>query len=196
VAGLKASLHLAYVLAVSLVIVGPFLPERVFGSTASTIAGWLRQVSVVQSWRMYAPDPQRAQIYMDLTAVDDDGTERPLVETDIERAGWGTQWAWDKTRMDIWRHYANFRPKQNNAHRTWYLRAVCVREARRGTIPKKIVMHHVRRRFSPPDAVVQGAPALSAPVRTFVTVAYCRSQNVKAMIEADRARRGEETPTE
>jgi hypothetical protein len=192
VKSIKTVLHLVYVVAVGLLVLGPFLPKSVFGDASTKLSGWLRQISVVQNWRMYAPDPQRAQIYMDLTAVYEDGSERELLETRIERHGWSTQYAWTKTRMDIWRHYANFRPRQANDHRKWYLRGVCVREARRGPIPKKIVMHQVRRRFTPPEQVAAGAPPLSRPRRRFVTVAYCRASEVKAMIEADRARRGQE----
>ena len=187
-----AALHLLYAVAVSLVIVGPFLPEAVFGKTSHEISGWLREVSVVQSWRMYAPDPQRAHIYMQLTAVYDDGTERELVETEDERNGWGTHWAWNKTRMAIWRHYANFKPKQANEHRKWYLRGVCVREARNGEVPKKIMMHQVRRAFMSPDKVRAGAPGLSRPNRRFITLEYCRSAKVKEMIEADRQLRAQE----
>lgn len=188
---LASALHLLYVVAVSLVIVGPFLPESVFGKSGHELSGWMRQVSVVQNWRMYAPDPQRAQIYMQLTAVYDDGSERQLQETDRERHGWHTHWAWNKTRMDIWRQYANFKPKQANAHRKWYLRGVCVRESRSGDVPKKIVMHQVRRVFMPPEKVRAGAPGLSRPSRRFITLEYCRSVRVKKMIEADRQRRGE-----
>ncbi len=188
----KAALHLLYALAVSLVVVGPFLPEAVFGKSSHAISGWLRQVSVVQNWRMYAPDPQRAQIYMQLTAVYDDGSERELAETEDERTGWHTHWAWDKTRMDIWRHYANFKPKQANDHRKWYLRGVCVRESRGGEVPKKIMMYQVRRAFTSPDKVRAGAPGLSRPNRRFVTLEYCRSPQVEEMIEADRRVRGEE----
>jgi hypothetical protein len=181
------------VLALAVVVVAPNLPsdwpsERV-GAWNSKLAGWLRQVSLVQSWRMYAPNPQRAQAYMNLTAHYEDGSTEVLWETEQERGGWHTVWAWDKTREDIWRHYANFHPKSANEHRTWYLRAVCVREARRGRVPEKIVMEQVTRGFAHPDKVAAGKPALGRRRVELVTVAYCKLKQVREMIEADQARR-------
>lgn len=181
------------VLVLGTLIIGLNLPRDVLGKRLADpvahLAGRLRKVSYVQSWRMYAPNPQRAQIYMNLTAHYDDGSARPLEETMQERYGWGTTYAWNKTRVDIWRHYANFHPKKNNLNRTWYLRGVCVREARHGPIPHKIVMHQVRRGFVSPAKVARGAPGLGRPQRSLVTVAYCRAQKVREMIEADQARR-------
>lgn len=183
-------LHVLYVLALATIVVVPNLPREHFGDLPGSLAGKLRPLSFVQSWRMYAPHPQLAQVYMNLTAVYDDGTERELEETVDEAHGWGSHWAWDKTRIDIFRHYANFHPTRSNAHRTWYLKGVCVREARRGPAPEKIVMHQVRRRFTPPSHVAKGAPPFSAPRRRLVTVQPCKVKQVREMIEADRARRG------
>ncbi|MCX4242426.1 hypothetical protein [Paraliomyxa miuraensis] len=177
------------VLAVVVVIVGPNLPTDWVGAWSSELGGKLRQVSFVQSWRMYAPNPQRAQTYMNLTAHYEDGTTRPLWETEQERNGWGTVWAWNKSREDIWRHYANFHPKRANDHRTWYLRAVCVREARQGPVPEKIVMEQVTRRFARPEEVAAGKPALGRSRRALVTVAYCKVKQVREMIEDDQRRR-------
>lgn len=185
-----AVLHVLFVLAVAGAIVVPNLPREPFGELPGRIAGWLKPVSLVQSWRMYAPHPQLAQVYMNLTAVYADGTERELEETENERDGWGTNWAWDKTRIDIFRHYANHQPSRANAHRTWYLKHVCVRESRTGPIPDKIVMHQVRRRFTPPQRVIEGADPLGAPRRRLVTVQPCKVKHVREMIDADRRRRG------
>lgn len=185
---LTRALRAVGVLALCAMVVVPNLPAAwVGGAWSSTVAAWLRQVSFVQSWRMYAPNPQRAQTYMNLTAHYEDGTSEPLWETEQERGGWGTVWAWDKTREDIWRHYANFHPKSHNEHRTWYLRSVCVREARRGRIPEKIVMEQVTRGFAHPDKVAAGKPALGRRRVELVTVAYCKVKLVREMIEADRA---------
>lgn len=176
------------VLALATIVVGPNLPSEWVGEWSSTLAGGLRQVSFVQSWRMYAPNPQRAQTYMNLTAHYDDGTTAELWETEQERGGWGTVWAWNKTREDIWRHYANFHPKSANEHRTWYLRSVCVREARTGRIPDKIVMEQVTRGFTHPGKVAAGKPALGRPRVELVTVAYCKTKQMREMIAADRER--------
>jgi hypothetical protein len=159
---------------------------------AGTMAKWAKQVSFKQGWQMYAPNPQRAQMYMNLTAVYDDGSERRLEETVQENQAWGTHFMWDKTRVDIWRQYANFNVKHRNNNRVWYLKGVCVREARKGPIPKRIIMHMVRRRFTPPEKVAQGSPGLGAAKRTFVTVQYCQHPVVKDIIEADQLRQVDE----
>ncbi|MCA9707862.1 MAG: hypothetical protein KDK70_18565, partial [Myxococcales bacterium] len=100
------------VLGVGVLIVALNLPRDwlgpAVGEAVGEVSGQLRRVSFVQSWKMYAPNPQRAQAYMNLTAHYEDGTTRELWETEQERRGWGTHFAWDKTREDIWRHYANF----------------------------------------------------------------------------------------
>jgi len=181
------------VLALGLLLIGLNVPSKYLGETvgswSSFIGGRLRSLSFVQSWKMYAPNPQRAQTYMNLTAYYEDGSSKPLWETHHERAGWRTNFAWTKTREDIWRHYANFHPKRANDHRKWYLRGVCVREARTGQTPDKIVMEHVTRRFAPPHKVAEGARALGRPRKRLVTVAYCKVKLVRDMIEADEARR-------
>jgi hypothetical protein len=190
VRGLSRALRGLGVLALAALVVVPNLPREWVGEWSSLLAGYLRRVSFVQSWRMYAPNPQRAQSYMNLTAHYDDGTTAALWETEQERDGWGTVWAWNKTREDIWRHYANFHPKANNEHRTWYLRAVCVREARRGRLPDKIVMEQVTRGFTHPHKVAAGKPALGRRRVELVTVAYCKTKQVREMIAADAERRG------
>jgi hypothetical protein len=188
VRALVRALRALGVLGLAVILVVPNFPAQWVGQWSSSLAGWLRHVSLVQSWRMYAPNPQRAQTYMNLTAYYEDGSTAALAETEQERGGWGTVWAWDKTREDIWRHYANFHPKSNNEHRTWYLRAVCIREARRGRVPEKIVMEQVTRGFAHPNKVAAGKPALGRRRVELVTVAYCKVKQVRDMIEADRAR--------
>lgn len=183
--GLIRAVRAMGALAVFAVIVAPNLPTDWVGEWTSKLAGWTRPVSFVQSWRMYAPNPQRAQSYMNLTAHFDDGSQADLEETLQERDGWGTHFAWDKTRVDIWRHYANFHPKRANEHRKWYLRAVCIREARRGNMPDKIVMEQVTRRFAPPQKVKPGQGALGRPRRRLVTVQYCKVKRVREMLAAD-----------
>lgn len=189
---MRAALRVARALGVlllGLVIVLPNFPKEwlpeLLAEPVSTVAGWTRQVSVVQSWKMYAPNPQRAHSYMNLTAHYEDGTTAELEETLQERDGWTTHFAWDKTRHDIWRHYANFHPKRSNEHRKWYLRGVCIREARKGRMPDKIVMEQVSRRFAPPDKVAEGHRGLGQPRKRLVTVAYCKVKRVRQMIDED-----------
>ncbi len=180
-------LHGAVVLAVVSFVVLPNIPAEHL-PIAGKMAAWAKTVSFKQGWQMYAPNPARAQVYMNLTAVYDDGSERRLEETVQENQAWDTHFMWDKTRVDIWRQYANFNAKHRNNNRVWYLKGVCVRESRRGPIPKRIVMHQVRRRLMPPEKVAQGAPELGKPKRTFITVQYCQHPVVKEIIEADTRR--------
>lgn len=183
---LRAVLHALVPTALVVAIVAPALPSAHFGEFPGAVARALLLVSIKQTWGMYAPDPQRAQTYMDLEALYDDDTTAPLQENlDLEH-GWGTTWAWRKTRMDIWKFYANFHPERRNDHRTWYLRSVCVREARTGRTPRKITMHQVKRRFTAPAKVAAGAPGLGEPDRKLVTVAYCTTSPTREMIEEDR----------
>jgi len=181
-------LHAAFVLGVVAFIVLPNIPSKHL-PIAGEMSKLAKKVSFKQGWQMYAPNPQRAHMYMNLTASYDDGSERRLEETVQEKQGWGTHFMWNKTRVDIWRQYANFNAKHRNNNRVWYLKGVCVREARRGPIPKRITMHMVRRRFTRPGKVAAGAPPLGKPKRTFVTVQYCQHPVIKEMIEADALRR-------
>jgi len=167
-------------------IIAPALPTKYFGPVPGFVARALLLVSIKQTWGMYAPDPQRSHTYMDLEAIYDDDSTASLQESHDVEHGWGTTWAWRKTRMDIWKFYANFHPDKRNDHRTWYLRQVCVREARTGHTPRKITMYHVKRRFTAPSKVLAGAPGLGTPDRKLVTVVFCRTSPVPEMIEADR----------
>lgn len=167
-------------------IVAPALPTKYFGPVPGAVARTLLLVSIKQTWGMYAPDPQRSHTYMDLEALYDDDSKASLQESHDVEHGWGTTWAWRKTRMDIWKFYANFHPDKRNDHRTWYLRQVCVRESRTGHTPRKITMYHVKRRFTAPAKVLAGAPGLGAPDRKLVTVVFCGTSPVREMIEADR----------
>ncbi|MBC8072749.1 MAG: hypothetical protein IAG13_30795, partial [Deltaproteobacteria bacterium] len=158
-------LHALVPTAMVVAIVVPTLPSDGFGPLPGLVARGLLLVSVKQTWGMYAPDPQRAQTYMDLEAEYADGSVALLREHDDVLHGWGTTWAWRKTRVDIWRFYANFHADRRNDNRSWYLRSVCVREARTGEEPRKLSMFHVKRRFASPEAVRAGKPGLGAPDR-------------------------------
>jgi hypothetical protein len=168
----------------------PSAPKGLTGPVGPFVAKSLRKVSVSQHWGMYVPNPQRSHGYMTLTAHYKDGRSEELEETEVERNGWATTWFGVRTRMAIWRYYAELHPKKRSRNREWYLRGACVRETRRtGEIPQKLVMSVVRRRFAPPEAVKAGKLALGQPNKTLVTVQYCNRKAVRVMIEADRERR-------
>ncbi|MFY0541727.1 hypothetical protein [Nannocystis pusilla] len=98
--------------------------------------------------------PDRAHTYIAVYAEFEDGRREALPEAAQAQHGWGTTWAWQKTRVDIWRYYAVLNPDKPNNNRLWYLRSLCVREAMaREQPPRKIVAERVRRRFTPPDRV-------------------------------------------
>ena len=187
----RRALHVVWALSLGVLIVGPNLPTSVFGPLPSRLTGTLRPLSFAQSWRMYAPNPQRSQTYMNLVAHYPGGRTVDLEETLQERDGWGATWAGDKSRVDMWRHYANFHPKRANDHRRWYLRAVCIREARKGEVPTKIIMEQVRRRFTPPKKVRKGKPALGRKKRRTISMMPCKTRAMTKLIEADRERRGQ-----
>lgn len=180
------------VAALSLValIVAPHIP----GPHAGPMSDALRRINIVQSWRMYTPDPERAHSYVSVRAEFADGRVEPLEEAIAADAGWGTVLDWHKRRTDIWRGYLAMGDK-HGANRSWYLRSVCVREDRaRGAAPVKVIAERVRRAFNSPAAVAAGAPTLAVPTRTVVQTVDCRTATVRAMITADRARRGLPAP--
>lgn len=194
-AGLRDSLRVvwdtALPLALATAIVLPVL--RIDGASAVTgpLTAGLRQISIQQEWRMYSPDPQRAHTYIGLWAEYADGSRVALPEAvQAENTGWGTIWGWQKTRIDIWRFYAALKPDKPNAHRTWYLRAACVREALAGgEPPRKIIAERRRRSFTPPDRVRAGKPDLGPLERYPLQTVDCQTWPVRDMIADARARR-------
>lgn len=182
---LKRGLRTALALAIATVIVAPLVP----GPLGAPIVARLRPISVLQTWNMYAPDPQRAQSYLSLHAELADGSRVPLEEAVQAEQGWDHVWDWQKRRRDIWRIIV-VHDKQV-AHRSWYLRGVCVREDRaRGEPPRRIIAERVRRRFTAPEAVAAGKPALGEVSRQEIQSMRCDESQARAMIAADRARRG------
>lgn len=168
----------------------PSLPGDKLGPLAKTkkeTAEQYRRLSISQRWGMYAPDPQRSQSYPALTAVYEDGSKRRLPEYFIAKEGFDTAWAWEKDRNAIWRHHIIHKAKKRNRNRTWYLRGICVREARNGPAPQRIVMERFRKRFRPPDQVREGRRPMRASKRFLVETVRCDSQVVAKMIAADQA---------
>ncbi len=169
------------------IILLPVLP----GPLAGPVSAAMRRVGVSQTWNMYSPDPQRAHSYLSLSAELADGTVVPLEEALQAEAGWTTARDWQKRRVDIWRTIAVLHADKPNVNRTWYMRAVCVREERaRGEAPRKIIGERVRRRFTDPAAVAAGKPDLGEVTRTPVLTVDCFDWPARGMIAADRVRRG------
>jgi hypothetical protein len=148
----------------------------------------MRPLSLSQSWSMYAPDPGRGHYYMELVAYDADGTVRVLEDSEMAKHGWGTTFFWDRPRMEIWRHTVTGHVDQANRNRTWYLRGVCVREARRGYDVQRIEMTQVFRRMRSPEQVRDGKALLGPIKRRKAQDGSCRVQIIREMIEADGRR--------
>jgi hypothetical protein len=186
---LRTGYHTLVPLAIAALLVIPKLPIAALGDVASTMTGWLRQVSVIQKWNMYAPDPQTAHTYLVTYAEFADGRRERLVEAQRADAGWSTIWGWQKTRVDMWSFYATLNPDKVNRNRTWYLRAVCVRESlARGEVPRKVVSERVRRRFTHPDQVRAGQPGLGPLERYPLQSVECSSWPIRDMIAQARER--------
>ncbi|PRP99635.1 hypothetical protein [Enhygromyxa salina] len=151
----------------------------------------MKQISLSQTWSMYAPDPGRGHFYMRIRAYDADGTVRELDETFMAEHGWGTARAWNRSRLDIWQHAVTRRIDQVNRNRTWYLRGVCLREARRGYDVQRLEMTRVYRRIRSPDQVREGKDILGPAKIKKAQDGSCRVRIIQDMIELDRARRGE-----
>lgn len=172
-------------LALTTVIVAPLVP----GPLGTPIVTQMRKISVLQTWNMYAPDPQRAQSYLSLSAELADGTIVPLAEAEQAEHGWDTVWDWQKRRVDIWRIIAV--GGKQSTHRSWYLRGVCVREARSHEAPpRRVIAERVRRGFASPDAVRAGKPPLGQLTRAELQTVRCDDWPARGMIAADRERRG------
>jgi hypothetical protein len=173
--------------------------------------GLFKPMSMSQHWGMYAPDPARAMTYMHLIAESKGsytfprGKQDPVVEpgeappgtwrleeADLADAGWGTIWGWQKTREDIWRYRLSMKkPKSPNRNRTWYMRGVCVREARAGRYPAYIQMQQLKRHFTKPSRVSEGKPEFGPRKFTRSDRTWCRSSVAAEMIEKDRERNPE-----
>jgi hypothetical protein len=194
------ALELALVLAVVVAMIGGATPSpwvratfgARIGDAHDRLTAALRTISATQRWAMYAPNPPRSQAYLRLTAIWSDGATLALEESAIANdSGWTRHFVWHKTLADVWRHYATMHPRQPNEHRTWYLRAVCVREARRhGRAPAFLDVELIRRVLTPPAEVARGAPDLGPKERVFIQRMSCAVPIVQQMVEEDRARRG------
>ena len=114
---------------------------------------------------------------------------RVLEDSDMATNGWGTAWAWRRSRLDIWQHAVTRRIDKVNRNRTWYMRGVCLREARRGYDVQRLEMTRVYRRIRSPERVAEGASLLAKPRRRKAQDGSCRVRIIRDMIEVDRKRR-------
>jgi len=151
----------------------------------------MRKLSLSQTWKMYAPDPGRGHFYMELDAHDADGTVRELEDSFMAKHGWGTAWAWRRSRLDIWQHAVTRRIDKVNRNRTWYMRGVCAREARRGHEVDRLEMRRVYRRIRPPEQVREGKDLLARPKQRRAQDGSCHVKIIREMIAFDAQRRGE-----
>lgn len=160
------------------------VPERL-KPQRERLAAIMQKLSLSQTWGMYAPDPGKGHFYMELYAHDADGTVRKLEETHVAEEGWGTAWAWDRTRRHIWQHTVSRRIDKTSRNRTWYLRGVCVREARRGHDVRRIEMQRVYRRIRTPERVREGAETLGPIKRSKAQDGSCNVAIIREMIATD-----------
>jgi len=169
-------------------IVVPALPRSLGGELATRTGGMLRKFSLSQYWSMYAPNAAQRTRYIRVTSHYEDGHSEDLEECIEEEGGWGTQWAWTKNRRAIWR-YRLSREKATR-DRAWYLRGVCVREARRngGVAPKRVEMHSVRRTIRSPSAVRAGKATYGKKQFKKVGSMACSTDLVLRMLAGDGVR--------
>lgn len=150
----------------------------------------MRPLSLSQSWSMYAPDAARGHYFMELVAHDADGTVRVLDDSELAEHGWGTTFFWNRTRKDIWHYTISGRIDEVNRNRTWFMRGVCVREARRGYDVQRIEMTQVFRRMRSPEQVREGKALLGPIKRRKAQDGSCRVRIIGEMIETDARLRG------
>ncbi len=196
--GVGRMVHALLALALAAFIVIPALPREQshawFGKERmDSLARSMRTVSLSQRWIMYSPNPSRWITLLALSEYRADGTRVPLVEYEKAETGWRTHWWWTKSRRDIWQYYAAIRRKKPNPNRTWFLKGVCVREARDHPEdpPVRILAESVRRRITPPHKVRRGRPDIGPAQREKIQLLDCRILPVRTMIKEDQARHGD-----
>jgi hypothetical protein len=172
--------------------VGPHLPREGTWAGVRKVLVWpLVKLSVAQEWGMYAPNAPRSHAYTRAWAVGADGSERALEENEIEAAGWTTTWGFQRTRFDIWRHHVgHINVDEPTAARKWYAVALCIREARRGEVPRRIRLESVRRKLASPADVAAGKPPLGKAKVTTVLELSCRGPQPTRYVQLDRRANG------
>ncbi len=161
-------------------LVLPKLPEN---PATERLLPLLKAASLRQSWGMYAPNPARAYSQLELEAIDIRGKAVELPETQLARAGWGTAWAFTRSREDYWRYaVARYDKKRQDMNRVWYLRSICVREARAGRPLRQVSAYRVHRKFRPPKGVLEGRSDLRKADRTLVGTMECNTKTIREML--------------
>ncbi|MCB9566588.1 MAG: hypothetical protein H6710_05140 [Myxococcales bacterium] len=189
----RRALEALWALSLAVVIVAPALTGALKNPVGEAIGAATRKISVSQRWQMYAPDAQHSLAYVSIRGRFADGREEPLLEALEADEGWGAgNWWWTKDRAGFWRFYAAVSRKKGSAPiRTWYVKSLCVREARRSDDPPLILLvDRVTRSFNAPEKVLAGAPEYGPVVRTPVQKINCMYRPIQEMIAEDEARRG------
>lgn len=192
-ARLKRTLAVLWALALALAIVIPALPGAWQGAWTRPLIDVTHKIGVSQRWAMYAPDPQRGLAYLSVRGVWADGHEEEIDDSSRRDNAWTRQWDWDKRRRDIWRAYAALSPKSgSNPDRTWYVKSLCIGEARShgGEAPTVLHVDRLTRSFTHPDKVRAGAPEFGPVTRTPVQKISCAYRPIRDAIAEDEARHG------
>jgi hypothetical protein len=191
---LRRAVNVLVPLALGLVLIAAAVPLDKFPEHAhehrETLINSMRKLSLSQKWGMYAPDPARGHSYLEIIAHDVDGGVRPLEESQMVTDGWGTVWAWKRTRRHIWQYTLTRNIEKTHRNRVWYMRGLCVREDRLGHTVDHFEVSRVYRRIRSPERVREGAELLGPLKRTRGQDASCKVEIIREMIEEDRARRG------
>lgn len=145
----------------------------------------MRQVSLGQRWLMYAPNPTRGHAYQEFIAYDADGGVRVLEESELVEEGWSSSWIWNRDRHHIWLYTIARKPKEINRNRIWFIRGLCVREARRGHAVDRIEVNRVHRRMHSPEELMATGETLGPPRKSKVVDTTCHVEIIRDMIAAD-----------
>jgi hypothetical protein len=188
---LRRVINVVTPLALGAVMLGVAIPSDRFPedqrARRDELINAMKQLSLSQNWGMYAPDPARSHFYLEFEAHDADGTVRPL-EDGVGQEEWGTVWAWNRTRKHIWLYAMGRHIDKTSRNRTWYMRGVCVREARRGHAVRHIEVRRVFRRVRARDRVRKGDAILGPESRRKAQDSSCNVAIIRKMIEADQQR--------
>lgn len=146
----------------------------------------MRKISLSQTWKMYAPNAARSHNFIEVVAHDSEGNHW-VVEEEQAMVDWGTAWFWKRDRRSIWQHTTTRKPKETNRNRTWYMRGICLREARKGREVRRVEMFRLFRRIRKPSRVRDGAAVLGPVKRLKMQDTSCRVEVIKRMVAEDRS---------
>ena len=147
--------------------------------------GAMRQISLVQRWLMYAPQPARGHGFQEYLAYDADGSVRVLPESDLTELGPSGNWAWNRDRHDIWMYVLTRKPDEVNRNRIWFIRGLCVREARLGHEVQHIEVNRIYRPMRSPEELLKTGETLGPPRKRKVVDTTCNVKIIRDMIAED-----------